>query len=139
MQPLIRYELLDRIIVRDGKDCGCGDRSPWIEVEGRTPNLLEFSKDDKKILISSISISIAMHKIGDEIDLYQFILHKDNKIEIRLKTLDNYNKKEVFEKIEKHLKMFLNSYDIQNFDISLSKDEPTFEKSGKFKEIYQDF
>lgn len=57
--------------------------------------------------ISSISVSMEMHKVGDETELYQFIVHENNEVEIRLKPLERYDK------------------------------EAVFDKSGKFKEIFQ--
>ena len=138
-QPFIRYELNDRIIIRDGKECGCGDNRPVIEVEGRTPILLEFENDkQEKVYISSISISIEMHKIGDEIELYQFIVHNNNKVEIRLRVLEGYDKETIFKKIKSNIGKYLDTYEINDYDIYLSKDNPQFEKSGKFKEIFQE-
>jgi phenylacetate-coenzyme A ligase PaaK-like adenylate-forming protein len=75
-QPLIRYEITDRVILREGKECGCGDERLWIDVEGRSPVLLQFTdENNKQIDISSISISMEMHKVCEKTELYQFILH----------------------------------------------------------------
>ena len=35
IQPFIRYELTDRVVVHNEK-CKCGRTSLWLEIEGRT-------------------------------------------------------------------------------------------------------
>ena len=137
-QPLIRYEITDRVIIRDGKECGCKDERLWIDVEGRTPVLLQFTdKNNNPVDISSISVSMEMHKVGDETELYQFIVHDNNEIEIRLKPLEPFNKEDVFQKIKQHIGKYLENNHIVTYHIYLSKEEPLFDKSGKFKEIFQ--
>ena len=42
IQPFIRYELTDRVIVHDEK-CRCGRNTLWLEIEGRTDDILEFA------------------------------------------------------------------------------------------------
>ena len=137
-QPLIRYEITDRVIIRDGRECGCGDERLWIDVEGRTPVLLKFTdKDNNPVEISSISISMEMHKVGDETELYQFIVHENNEVEIRLKPLADFKQEDVFRKIKRQIVAYLESNHIATYNIYLSEEAPVFDKSGKFKEIFQ--
>ena len=138
-QPLIRYEITDRVIIREGKDCGCGDNRLWIDVEGRTPILLKFTdKDNHPVDISSISISMEMHKVCEKTELYQFILHNNNEIELRLKPLAGYDIQTAFTEIKEHLEGYLKKNNIVTYRIYLSDEAPGFDKSGKFKEIFQD-
>ncbi len=138
-QPLIRYEITDRVILREGKECGCGDERLWIDVEGRSPVLLHFTdENNKRIDISSISISMEMHKVCEKTELYQFIIHKNNEIELRLKPLAGYDTQTVFKEIKEHLEGYLNKNHIVAYNIYLSNEAPGFDKSGKFKEIFQE-
>ena len=138
-QPLIRYEITDRVIIREGKECGCGDERLWIDVEGRSPVLLQFTNENnKQIDISSISISMEMHKVCEKTELYQFILHQNNEIELRLKPLAGYEIQTVFAEIKEHLEDYLKKNHIVTYHIYLSDEAPGFDKSGKFKEIFQE-
>ena len=132
IEPFIRYELTDRIIVHSEK-CKCGKNTHWLEIEGRTDDILNF-KDN--IMIAPMSF----YKILEEIDgitRFQLIQKSINKLELRL--IAN-NKEEVFEIAKNELIEFLNSKNIFDVDIILSKDEPQSNKiSGKFNHIYKDF
>ena len=132
IEPFIRYELTDRVIVHSEK-CKCGKNTHWLEIEGRTDDILNF-KDN--IMIAPMSF----YKILEEIDgitRFQIIQKSINKLELRLTA---NNKEEVFEIAKNELIEFLNSKNIFDIDIVLSNLEPQSNKiSGKFNHIYKDF
>ena len=132
IQPFIRYELTDRVIVRNEK-CKCGKNSCWIEVEGRTDDILEFENGS---LIAPMSFYKILEEIK-EIDRFQLIQKSYRKMELRLIA----NKKdEAFDKAKKDLQEFLNSKNINGVEIFLSEEEPQANKiSGKYNHIYKDF
>ena len=79
IQPFIRYELNDRIIVHNEK-CKCGKNSCWLEIEGRTDDILKFSNG---VLIAPMSF----YKILEEIKgvtRFQLIQKSPKKLELRL-------------------------------------------------------
>ena len=41
VQPFIRYEVSDRIVMHH-EECGCGCDAPWLEIEGRNDDILMF-------------------------------------------------------------------------------------------------
>ena len=132
IQPFIRYELSDRIIVHNEK-CKCGKSSRWLEIEGRTDDILEF---ENRIFIAPMSFYKILEEIR-EIDRFQLIQKSFQKLELRLVA----DKKEVaFEKAKKELQEFLNSKNITNVEILLSVEPPQANKiSGKYNHIYKDF
>ena len=132
IQPFIRYELTDRIIVHNEK-CKCGRNSCWLEIEGRTDDILEF---ENGILIAPMSFYKILTNIK-EISRFQLIQKANNKLELRLLTS---NKEEVFKKVLIELQKFLNSKGIYDVEIFLSNELPkVHEISGKFRHIYKDF
>ena len=62
IQPFIRYELTDRIIVHNEK-CKCGKSSCWLEIEGRTDDILEF---ENGTLIAPMSFYKILEEIKNE-------------------------------------------------------------------------
>ncbi len=132
IQPFIRYELTDRIIVHNEK-CNCGKNSCWLEIEGRTDDILEF---ENGILIAPMSFYKILEEIP-EIKRFQLIQRSSNKLELRLLA---DNKEIAFSKAIKDLQEFLNSKDIFDVEVFLSDELPQTNKvSGKFSHIYKDF
>lgn len=132
IQPFIRYELTDRIIVHNEK-CSCGKNSCWLEIEGRTDDILVF---ENSILIAPMSFYKILEEIPG-IKRFQLIQKSNNKLELRLHSDNN---ELIFEKAKKELQEFLESKNITNVEINLSKELPQSNKiSGKYNHVYRDF
>lgn len=132
IQPIIRYELMDRIIVHNEK-CKCGRSSCWLEIEGRTDDILEF---ENGVLIAPMSFYKILEEIK-EIVRFQLIQKSHQKLELRIVS----DMKEVaFEKAQKVLKEYLNEKNVYDVEIFLSNELPQSNKaSGKYNHIYRDF
>lgn len=132
IQPFIRYELTDRVIVHNEK-CKCGRNSYWLEIEGRTDDILRFEND---VLIAPMSF----YKILEEIPgvrRFQLIQRSLSRLELRL-IADNVN--DAFSNALYELKRFLNDKGVFDIEIFLSNELPQANKvSGKFNHIYKDF
>lgn len=132
IQPFIRYELTDRIIVHDEK-CKCGKNTLWLEVEGRTDDILEF---ENNVFVAPMSFYKILEEIK-EIIRFQLIQRSKEKLELRLISND---KNIAFEKAKEKILMFLSSKNIENVQIILSSLEPQRNKvSGKFNHVYKYF
>lgn len=132
IQPIIRYELTDRIILHDEK-CECGKRSRWLEIEGRTDDILEFGNG---VFVAPMSFYKILEEIG-EIRRFQLVQRSPQRLELRLVT-DERNI--AFEKAKKDLQEFLNNRNIYDVEIILSDEPPRAHKiSGKYNHVYKDF
>ena len=132
IQPFIRYELTDRVIVHD-EGCACGKSSYWVEVEGRTDDILEFT--------SGVHIApMSLYKILEEVpgmSRFQLIQNAEDKVELRLIADD---KKASFEFAQEALSNYFKEKGAGEVLITMSEDAPAPDKvSGKFKHIYKDF
>lgn len=131
IQPFIRYELTDRVIVHNEK-CKCGKTSHWIEIEGRTDDILEF---ENGIFIAPMSFYKILEEIK-EITRFQLVQRTKNKLELRV---ISDNRELAFEKANEDLQNFLKSKGLNNIEIYLSNELPQANKtSGKFNHIYRD-
>ena len=131
IQPFIRYEITDRVIVHNEK-CSCGKKSHWIEIEGRTDDIFEF---ENEIKIAPMSFYKILEEIKS-IKRFQMIQKSHKELELRLVSDD---KETAFTLAQKALESFLNSKGIKDVNIILSDSEPQANKiSGKFKHFCKD-
>ena len=132
IQPFIRYELTDRVIVHDEK-CACGRTSRWGEIEGRTDDILGFGNG---VRIAPMSL----YKILEEVpgmSRFQLVQRAADKLELRLIADD---KNVSFEYAKKSLTDYFAEKGASGIEIVMSDDLPMPDKvSGKFKHIYKDF
>lgn len=133
-QPFIRYEVTDRVVMHH-EPCACGNQSPWLTLEGRVDDIITLVEDGKKIKIAPLAIYAVMKEIH-EIQRFQIIAYKDNKLELRINPNNGHSKEEVFESACIALRIFLASHGIHHVEISLSNEEPKQHYlSGKFQHV----
>ena len=131
IQPFIRYEITDRVIVHNEK-CSCGKNTLWLEIEGRTDDIFEF---ENGIKIAPMSLYKILEEIKS-IKRFQMIQRSLKELELKLLADD---KEKSFTIAKKDLESFFNSKEIKDITILLSEDEPQANKiSGKFKHFYRD-
>ena len=131
IQPFIRYELTDRVIVHNEK-CGCGRDTLWLEIEGRTDDVLEFGNG---VRIAPMSLYKILEEV-EEIRRFQLVQKASDLLDLRV-IADQ--KQQAFEKASKALKEYFDSKGINNIRVLLSDELPQTDKvSGKFKHIYAD-
>ena len=75
----IREKLTDRVIVHD-EPCKCGKRSRWLEIEGRTDDILEFAKGVK---IAPMSLYKMLEEVRS-IRRFQLVQRAPDTLELRL-------------------------------------------------------
>lgn len=133
-QPYIRYEVTDRVIMHH-ELCGCGNPSPWLELEGRTDDVATFLEDGRTIRIPPLSIYAVMKEVAD-LRRFQVLVHPENKIELRIEETEGSHKSVVFARAKACLERFLIAQGVCHVTISLSEELPRqHPNSGKFKHI----
>ena len=135
--PLIRYEITDKVTIHDSL-CECGNKAPWIEVEGRTvePPFV-FMKNETEINVPTFVLFVKTMGMPN-IRKIQLILHQNERLECRIDFIEDRNEKEAFEEIKKILNDSLNGYGVYDVDIYLSDRKPEIDpQTRKFKFAYQ--
>ena len=131
IQPFIRYELTDRVIVHNEK-CKCGKTTRWLEIEGRTDDILEFANG---VLIAPMSFYKILQEVK-KIRRFQLVQNSQDKLELRIVAED---REQAFNNAKDKLQEFLNSKGVSNVEITLSDKSPMSNKiSGKFKHVYRE-
>ena len=131
IQPFIRYELTDRIIVHD-ETCSCGRSTRWLEIEGRTDDILEFG-DGVRIA------PMSLYKILEEVKpirRFQLVQRAEDAVEVRILA---DQPETAFEEARRDLDAFFQTKGL-HVNISLSDIPPQADPvSGKFRHIFKDY
>ncbi|MCR4905202.1 MAG: phenylacetate--CoA ligase family protein [Clostridiales bacterium] len=128
IQPFIRYELTDRIIVHD-EPCACGRNTRWLEIEGRT--------DDTVTLPNGAKIApMSLYKILEEVQSirrFQLVQAAPDRFMLRL---ISDCREEAFAEAKQALAAFFAEKGFREAVITLSDDAPEADPvSGKFKHV----
>lgn len=133
-QPYIRYEVTDRIIMHH-EPCGCGNPSPWIEIEGRNDDVVSFTENGKCVRIPPLAIYAVLKEVH-EVRRFQLLVYPENRAELRLTCAKGVSREAAFLKAQQALTAFFASYGLCGVTLALSDDEPQQQAgSGKFKHI----
>ena len=131
VQPFIRYELTDRVIVHS-EPCGCGRNTRWLEIEGRTDDTLVFENGVK---VAPMSIYRILEEVKG-VRRFQLVQLTSDELELRLVCEDP---DAAFAEAECELQMFFAGKGLANLKIRRSEEAPqTNPVSGKFKHVYRD-
>ncbi len=134
-QPFIRYEITDRISLHH-TPCACGKNSPWLEIEGRTDDILTFQTEKGDIRVPPLAL-YALLKEVHEISRFQLVMHEANRLELRLITTKNAEKQATYEKAKQELLAYLAKSGVVNTTVYLSEDVPhPHPQSGKFQHVF---
>lgn len=125
--PLIRFEITDRIVMHN-ELCPCGNKRPWLTLEGRTDDILTF---ENVVKIPPLSLYVVLKEIHG-IHRFQLIQVNGKELELRLVAED---KVQVFEAAKRAVVEYL-SHNGVTCEIHLSDKMPEVNvHSGKFKHI----
>lgn len=125
--PIIRFEITDRVILHN-ELCPCGNDRPWLEIEGRTDDILTFSNGVRIAPLSVYAILKEVHGMKR----FQLVKKSEDVLELRIISED---KQGAFNEASAALTKFLSERGI-NAEIILSDKEPSANPfSGKFKHI----
>ncbi len=135
IQPMIRYELTDKIILHT-ESCECGCNSPWVEIIGRSADTVKFKKNGKSVSIASFSIFYLFCE-SRLIKKFQLIVHPKNRIDFRLIPAEGYTVEGIFPELKAALVDYLSSQGIAA-EVEYSPTPPAINpKTLKFKFIEQ--
>lgn len=133
-QPLIRYEVTDRIILHR-EACPCGNPSPWLEIEGRNDDVLTFTQDGQAIRVPPLAIYARLKEVH-QLRRFQLLKYPQNRMELRLEPMEGTGREEAFENASAALRELLSVYGVTEVRLSLSEDLPRQHPvSGKFKHV----
>lgn len=133
-QPFIRYEVTDRVILHD-EPCKCGNPSPWLTLEGRTDDVVNFLQNGTEIKLAPLAIYATLKEVH-ELQRFQIIAYSNNRVELRLDPMKGFTTQEAFDKAKSALVKFFSIHGLTDINVTLSDEKPKQDAvSGKFKHI----
>ncbi len=131
IQPFIRYELTDRVILHQ-EPCPCGRTTRWLEIEGRTDDILTFAGG---VSVAPMSLYKVLEEVP-EVRRFQLVQRAPDALELRLAADDPQG---AFQAAQRALQAFFESKGLQ-VTVQPSDEPPQADPvSGKFKHVYKSF
>lgn len=125
-QPLIRFEITDRIVLHH-EPCGCGERAPWLEIEGRTDDILTF---ENGVRIPPLALYALLKELPG-VRRFQLLQRSGDLLELRFLAID---KEYAFTQSKVVLEKYFQKHGV-TAEYILSEEPPQSTSGGKFKHI----
>ncbi len=136
VQPLIRYDLGDRVEVATGP-CSCGSVLPAVKVEGRTNDVLTFeSPEGRPIRILPLALATVVEETPG-VHRFQAIGVGQRTLTIRLDAEAGADPDEVWTALHQRLTDFLTAHGAARVTVERAHEPPTLDtRTGKFRQVW---
>jgi phenylacetate-coenzyme A ligase PaaK-like adenylate-forming protein len=136
IQPIIRYDLGDSIIVRPDT-CPCGSSLPAIQVEGRHEEILRFVAPNGEVIQVMPRPLRTPVKMTPGVRRHQLIQTAPTTLSVRLAIEPTADERGVWEAVIQYLQNYLSAQGLPNIEIlrtpELPKRDPV---SGKYRRVW---
>jgi phenylacetate-CoA ligase len=130
VQPIIRYDLGDRVRTRVGP-CPCGNPLPAIEIEGRAGDILKLTAADGTIVkIPPLAIATV---VEDAARIYRFQILQQAPAALTLRV--RHGERERGAGAIAALRNYLDSQGLPNVSVALDELEPREARDGKLRQV----
>lgn len=139
VQPLIRYVMDDRVTFHHG--CPCGSTEDWLEIEGRTNDIMAFDTPNGVVEVAQMNMVMFMDKVSydglEKFKHYQIVLHPGNRLEFRLNFWDGVDHEAAFREVVEQLRPLMKIWGVEEYSCYLADCLPqTTTAGGKYKRIF---
>ena len=133
IQPLIRYELGDSVVV-DPEPCPCGSPLPTVTVEGRTDEILRVpGSDGGEVVLLPLAISEVVEETSG-VHSYQIVQTAPASLSVRL-AVDG-DPQEVWRRVHGRLSEFLRHRGAGKVSVELADEPPAVnQRNGKLRHV----
>ncbi len=139
IQPFVRYELGDSIIVRPDP-CPCGSPFPAIHVRGRINELLSINDaNGHEVMLSFEVFGIAIRK-NTPVRRYQVIQTAPDCIRVRLELEPDADRRSTWKTVQERLTSLMTAHNLQGIKISLDSESPQPNpNTGKYRRVWSQY
>jgi putative adenylate-forming enzyme len=132
VQPIIRYDLGDRVRVR-AEACACGSTLPAIEVEGRCDDVVTFpGRDGTVVRIVPLALSTVVEEAAD-VHWFQIVQHAPDRLQLRLAATD---RRRAGAATVRALRELLDANALHHVRVQLVADAPQCDpRDGKLRQV----
>jgi phenylacetate-coenzyme A ligase PaaK-like adenylate-forming protein len=131
VQPIIRYNLGDRILQRPDP-CPCGDLLPAIRVEGRTADVLTFATEH-----GTETIPALMFEVADSpgVDLFQLVQTTPAMLRVRLRPAPAADVDAVWQMVRAEIRRVLDARALTHVTVERAPELPEQSVGGKYRTV----
>jgi len=134
IQPILRYDLGDSILVRPDT-CPCGNPLPAIRVQGRAADsLIFYTKLGEKVTIPPLLFSTIINSIP-KVKQFQIIQTITSNLRVRLHLETGANLDSVWQVMHTKITGLLSEYKLDHITVELGDELPEKSPGGKYREI----
>ncbi len=134
VQPIIRYDLGDSVLVRPDP-CGCGSSLPAIRVTGRQDDILRFASDDTVIEVLPLAITAGLDEVAG-VERIQLVQTSPKRLSVRISCQDEDQQATAWQSVSHILGAFLDRQGVKGVSVELDDQPPDdLGASGKFRQI----
>jgi phenylacetate-coenzyme A ligase PaaK-like adenylate-forming protein len=134
VQPILRYDLGDRVIQRPDP-CPCGNRLPAIRVQGRTADVLTFPTErGKSVAIPSLALELDQ---VPGIERAQVVQSRPTTLRLRLRPAAGSDPEFVWQAALGELRGVLTAHGLGHVAIERGKEPPQPSLGGKYRQVYR--
>ncbi|HUL96711.1 MAG TPA: hypothetical protein VLT89_11905 [Usitatibacter sp.] len=135
VQPIIRYDLGDRVVVGPAR-CACGSPLPAIRVEGRTDATLEMRTAGRRIVrLAPLALSTVVEEAAGE-HRFQVAQVAPDRLHVRFEAQRDASRARIWSLASTALRQYLDGQSLANVKIGLDRHRPRADScSGKFHAV----
>ncbi|GAA4233499.1 phenylacetate-coenzyme A ligase PaaK-like adenylate-forming protein [Streptosporangium album] len=136
VQPILRYDLGDSVVVRPDP-CPCGDPRPAVRVQGRTADVLTFPGGrGEPVSIAPMAIgALVDHVPGGGIEQFQIVQTTPTNLRVRLTAAADADADHVWKAVRAELTQLLTEHEAGDITLERADEPPQLSASGKFREV----
>lgn len=131
-QPIIRYDIGDRIMVRPDP-CPCGNPLPAIRMQGRTAEVLKFKKENgDEVIIPALVLEL---DVIAGIERSQVVQTSETGLRIRLRLTPNADADYIWQIVDAQVKHLLKQQGLSHVTVERAQEPPEQSPGGKYRSV----
>ena len=132
VQPVLRYDLGDSILQRPDP-CPCGTPLPAIRVQGRSADVLTFSKEDGG-RVSIPPLALEVDQIPG-VDLSQIVQTAPTSLRVRLRPAPEADPERVWQAVRGEITRLLSAHKLDHVAVERAEESPEQSAGGKYRTV----
>jgi phenylacetate-coenzyme A ligase PaaK-like adenylate-forming protein len=134
VQPILRYDLGDRILLRSDP-CPCGSPLPAIRVQGRAADLLLFPTErGERVAIAPLALGTLVDRTAG-IKQFQIVQITPSSLRVRLRLMEGADPEHVWQEVSAQISHLLAEHHLSHVTVERAEELPQQAPGGKFRTI----
>jgi phenylacetate-CoA ligase len=134
VQPIVRYDLGDSILVRPDL-CPCGNPLPAIRIQGRVADVLTFpTSRGEQVAIAPLALGTPLDGIAG-IEQFQLVQTTPTSLRVRLRLAPLADADRVWQQVHAEITYLLTEHQVGHITLERAKEPPQQSPGGKYRTI----